>query len=142
MSSQERIVIPTTKNRTRPFAYEEARENTPASRDRQMKTKETGSWGVGVVKSILTSPFYYTKNLLQKKQVPTDQVSVNFHRDWLKLIRIKKLRINSQSLFEIRYVQYFTPNQILPLFNDNKMKMQTRVQLIDAHDWNGKRLGK
>jgi len=36
----------------------------------------------------------------------------------------------------VRYVQYITPHQILPLFNDER-KMQTRVQLIDAKDASG-----
>ena len=80
----------------------------------------------------------------------------DIRKEWLKLIRIKKLKINSESMFEIqyvnillsnkhitvRYVQYFTPNQILPLFTESKEKMQTRVQLIDAKDWNGNTLGR
>ena len=50
------------------------------------------------------------------------------------------MKINNEALFEIRYVQYFTPQHLLPFFNQEKKKMQTRVQLIDARDSNGNKL--
>lgn len=53
---------------------------------------------------------------------------------------MQKVKINNESLFEIRYVQYFTPQQLLPLFADDKNKMQTRIQLIDARDSRGNKL--
>lgn len=37
-------------------------------------------------------------------------------------------------------MQYFTPQQLLPLFADDKNKMQTRIQLIDARDSRGNKL--
>lgn len=80
--------------------------------------------------------------MLLNKRSKSNRVMVNPRKDCLKLIRIKKLKINSESMFEIRYVQYFTPNQILPLFTESKAKMQTRVQLIDAKDSRGIKLGK
>lgn len=58
------------------------------------------------------------------------------------MIRIQKIKINDEALFEIRYVQYFTPQQLLPLFHGGKKKMQTRIQLIDAVDSNGNKLSK
>lgn len=79
--------------------------------------------------------------MLLNKRSKSNRVAINARKDCLKLIRIKKLKINSESMFEIRYVQYFTPNQILPLFTDSKAKMQTRVQLIDAKDSRGNKLG-
>lgn len=53
---------------------------------------------------------------------------------------MQKVKINNESLFEIRYVQYFTPQQLLPLFTGDKNKMQTRIQLIDARDSRGNKL--
>lgn len=92
-----------------------------------------------VLKNVITSPWrllFGSKN----KNVENKIVENSLSRECFKLVRIQKIKINNESLFELRYIQYFTPQQLMPLFYGDKNRMQARVQLIDAKDHNGIRL--
>jgi hypothetical protein len=117
------------------FSNDQESGNTPASNNPE------NNWGVGILKSIVMAPF----NMLNsKKSIKTsnNNLAANVRKNCFKLIRIQKIKINDESLFEIRYVQYFTPQQMLPLFSGDKKKIQSRIQLIDAIDSNGNKLTK
>lgn len=81
MSSSDKFVTTNARKTARPFTYEEARESTPAAREGYLKPKDYGSWGIGVVKNLFTSPFCSTKNSLQKRQGTAGQIATNFNRD-------------------------------------------------------------